>query len=798
MKRSQKSGIGSQKPACRRGRSEVRFFLSSVFCPLSSVFFAVCCLLLVGDSAFSSDPGESGLPIGSIETVGARSITSARILSEVHSRVGELFDAETAAADARRIAELPGVEYSYYNTAVVDEKIKLVFVVVERNIVRSIVFVGNKEIQSSKLKKKLDLKIGDYLDPVLAESGRKAIVEFYQKKGFAFAAVGLDVEQLKAGKLIYTIEEGPRVRIDKVSFTGNSAVKTRTLKRATKTAGKRFLVLPRFYVDEELATDITRLQNVYYERGFLDSGVTVKKEFSEDKSKIRLTFVIEEGSAYNVEKITITGNEYFDASRLRAELKLKQGQVYNERKVGAAAERLLKLYRENGFIDAKVEYSRGFISKSRVNIDFAITQGERFRIGRVDISGNEETQDRVIRRVLDEYDFQPGKWYNADIARGDGSGELERYIRRMTLMETATITPVGQLAGQRDAQVSVIEGQTGMVMLGAGVASDSGVIGQFVFEQRNFDIKDWPESFGEFIRGKAFKGAGQSLRIALEPGTELSRYSINFTEPYFRDRPISLNVVGESFEWERESYDEQRLRAFVGFEKRYKNRWRRGISFRVENVDVGSVDSDAPKEIRDVKGDNRIAGVKLSIARDLTDDRFNPTKGAYFNAAYEQVAGDHTFGVLSGTYRRYKTLYEDFAGRKTVLATKLHAATVVGDAPPFEKFYAGGSRSIRGFEYRGVSTRAGPGKDPIGSDWIFLASGELAVPLVSDTIAALFFVDSGMIDSGGYRASIGTGIQIMLPQWFGPVPMRFEIAVPMMKDGDDDTQVFSFSVGRLF
>ena len=231
---------------------------------------------MVGGSAFSSDPGESGLPIGSIEAVGALSITSARILSEVHSRVGELFDEETAAADARRIAELPGVEYSYYNTAVVDEKIKLVFVVVERNIVRSIVFVGNKEVKGSKLKKKLDLKIGDYLDPVLAESGRKAIVGFYQKKGFAFAAVGLDVEQLKAGKLIYTIEEGPRVRIDKVSFTGNSAVKTRTLKRATKTAGKRFLVLPRFYVDEELAMDITRLQNVYYERGFLDSGVTVK------------------------------------------------------------------------------------------------------------------------------------------------------------------------------------------------------------------------------------------------------------------------------------------------------------------------------------------------------------------------------------------------------------------------------------------------------------------------------------------------------------------------------------------
>ncbi len=774
-------------------KAGIRFFR-----PLFFGLFAVCCLLLAGDSAFSSDANEPGLPIGSIEVVGAISIANTLVLAEVHSRVGELFDVQTAAADAKRITELPGVEYSYYNTAVVDGKIKLTFVVVERNIVRSIGFVGNKKLQASKLEKKLDLKVGDYLDMLLAEAGRKAILELYQKKGFAFASVELDSEQLKVGKLIYTIEEGQQVRIDAVSFTGNKAVKTRILKRATKTAGARFLVLPRFYFEEELAEDTARLQKVYYERGFLDSGITVKKAFNEDKSKIRINFVFDEGAAYNIEKVTVAGNKYFDANQLLPELKLEPGRVYNERKVNAATEKLLKIYHENGFIDAKVEYGRRFISKNRVGVDFSVTEGERFRIGRIDISGNEETQDRVVRRVLDEYDFQPGQWYNADIARGDGSGELEKYVRRMTAAERATITPAGQVASQKDAQVSITEGQTGMVMLGAGVASDSGVIGQLVFEQKNFDIKDWPENFSEFIRGKAFKGAGQDLRIALEPGTELSTYSINFTEPYFRDKPITLNVTGESFTWKRESYDEQRLRGIVGFEKRYKNHWSTGISFRAENVDIKNIDGDAPKEIKDVKGNSRIAGVKLSIARDLTDDRFNPTKGTYFDTGYEQVFGDYTFGIVSGTYRHYNTVYEDLAGRKTVFAARLHAATVVGTAPPFEKFYAGGSQSIRGFKYRGVSTRGGPGKDPIGSDWIFLASGELAVPLVGNELAALFFVDSGTIDSGNYRASVGTGIQIMLPQWFGPVPMRFEIAVPLMKDADDKTQVFSFSVGRLF
>ena len=445
-----------------------------------------------------------------------------------------------------------------------------------------------------------------------------------------------------------------------------------------------------------------------------------------------------------------------------------------------------------------MELKRIFLPDARVAVEFSVIEGQRFRIGEVVITGNTTIKDNAIRRVLDEEEFEPGAWYDAHAARGTGDGELERIVKQTVVTESATITPIGDEPDTRDAVVNITEGQTGSIMLGAGVASDSGLIGSITLDQRNFDITDWPDSFGDFITGKAFRGAGQRMRIALNPGTIYSTYSINFTEPYLYDQPVALNVGASSFSRYRESYDEGRLTGSLGLEKRYRDDWRRGISFRGEEVRIKRLDADVPREIRDVEGGNMLYGTRFYVRRDRTDSRFMPTQGYNFDAGYEQVFGDFTFGVLSGTQRWYKTLYEDLAEHKTVLETKIHAGTVIGSAPMFEKFYAGGIGSIRGFRYRGVSPRKGPDDDPVGSDWLIMGSGEIAVPLGSETFAWLFFADAGFIDSGPMRSSIGTGIQILIPQFFGPVPMRFELASPLTKDDKDKTQAFSFSIGALF
>ena len=684
------------------------------------------------------------------------------------------------------------------------------------NVVKSIEFVGNQHYKAKVLGQRLDFKVDDRLDPVLAEAGRRIIEEIYRKVGFAFVKVTLDWEKLPAGQVLYTIDEGPRVRIASVKFSGNKAIKTDTLRQVTKIKQKNWFYWPFYYTQEAVAEDVVKLENFYYEKGFLNYKITAQTEFTDDKSGVYLTFVIEEGPAYRIEKILFAGNKYFDDDTLRVRLELTPGQVYIKRKAAADTQRLLKLYGEKGFVDADIQHKPRFcpeVGPDVVNIEFAIIEGNQFRIGQVEITGNEMVHDKAIRHVLDEYGFTPGLLYNADIAPKQGNGILEKYVQRATLAEEVMIRPITPASGtpdQKDAKVDIKEGTTGWINPGVGVSSDYGMIGQLIYEQRNFDITDWPESLGEFITMKAFRGAGQRMRIGFQPGTELSVYSISFSDPYWRDRPVSLDVAGSSFERYRESHREGRLRSYLGFEQRFQDRWRRSIGLRVENVDVKSLEFDAPREIRDVKGNNLLLGVKLGVGRSVIDDIYDPTAGHVFDADYEQVAGDHTFGVLGGSYVWYNTLYEDLLERKTVLAVRVRAGTtVIHDAPPFEKFYAGGTGTygVRGFEYRGISPRGlqtnvpaglAQRKDPIGSDWVFLAGTEVTVPLIGENFDALFFFDSGTVQTGRYRMSLGTGIQIRIPHWFGPVPMRFEVAAPLKRDDDDETQVFSFSIGRLF
>ncbi|MCL5279637.1 MAG: outer membrane protein assembly factor BamA [Planctomycetes bacterium] len=681
-------------------------------------------------------------------------------------------------------------------------------------IIKSIEFEGNRHFKAHVLRERLGFQLGDRLDPFLAEGGRVTIMEAYRKVGYPSVKVTLDRTRLAEGHLLYIIEEGPRVQVATIRFVGNTSFSARTLREVIKLKQRKWFFWPTYYTEDAVKEDTDRLRDFYYNQGFLDHKITAQTEFTGDGAKVHVIFVIEEGPVYHVSEIVFTGETRYTAEQLRAKVKVREGDVYKKPKVDRDAREVVQLYREQGYVDATVTQSGKFQPESGeflVKVTFDVHEGRQFRIGQVDITGNEITKDKAVRRILDEYGFTPGQLYNAKIAPKEGGGLLEKYIQRGVITDQAVVRPVTSAGGDpnsRDARVDIKEGMTGLIRPGVGFSSDSGVIGQLIYEQRNFDISDTPDDLSEvFFPWKAWRGGGQRFSVRLEPGTRYSAYSVNFVDPYWNDQPVTLDVLGRSWKWFRESYDENRLKGAFEFEQRLADYWRRSIGFRAENVRISDLDFDAPQEIRNVRGNSQLFGVKFGVGKTTVDDLYDPTTGWIANTSYEQVTGDFTYGLLEGSYIHYFPIFEDVLGRRTVLSARVRAATTVSEAPPFEKFYAGGTGhyGIRGFEYRGVSTRGfqtnvpNPRKkDPIGSDWIFLAGTELVVPLFGQNFNALFFLASGTVDTGSYRLSIGAGIEIKVPQLFGPMPMRFELGFPLLKSEGDETQVFSFSGGGFF
>ncbi len=339
--------------------------------PLSVICFAAF-VLVCAQPANATDANNSGKTIAAIHIEGNVSVKESEILAKVRSRQGDVFNADVAAEDTKRIAELKGVGYCYYNTKPADGNIELTFVVVEKNIIRSIDFVGNKAFGHKKLLDKLGFKVGDYLDPVLAQTYTTTIIEFYRKNGFPYVEVSLDTEKLSVGKVVYTVKEGPRVKIDAVKFSGNSALKTGELKKTIKTRARSWVFFSKYYREEELAEDVAKLQQAYQKRGFLNAKVEAKRQFNADKTKLRITFAVEEGVAYSVDTTIFAGNRHFDNQKLYEQLKLQNGQTYNEQKAETDTKHLVKLYKENGFINAEVERGIKFVSDKTISVEYTI------------------------------------------------------------------------------------------------------------------------------------------------------------------------------------------------------------------------------------------------------------------------------------------------------------------------------------------------------------------------------------------------------------------------------------------
>jgi outer membrane protein insertion porin family len=347
--------------------------------------------------------------------------------------------------------------------------------------------------------------------------------------------------------------------------------------------------------------------------------------------------------------------------------------------------------------------------------------------------------------------------------------------------------------------VIVQETRTGRFMLGLAVNSDAGITGQITIDERNFDILRPPTSWDDILNGTAWRGGGQGLRVELQPGDQVQRYLVNFTDPYFWG---NVSFSASAFYYDRNffDWDESRYGGRLGWGYRLTPDLSVGASIRAENVNVFDPRVLGVPELDEALGRSDLFSGRATVTHDTRDLPFMPTEGHLIELSYEQTFGSFDYPRGAAEYAQYFLVRQrpDGSGRHTLaFTTKLGFSGA--DTPIFEQYFAGGFSTLRGFAFRGASPSEGGIR--VGGEFQWLNSLEYFFPITADDmVRGVVFCDFGTVerdielDAENFRVAPGFGLRINVPA-LGPAPLAFDFAFPVASAAGDDEQTFSFFFG---
>jgi len=745
-----------------------------------------------------------GKVVREIVIVGLEQIDEAYVRNQIRSRENQPYLQAEVQRDVGRLLRTGRFLDVRAEPALVDEQVSLTLRLKEKPAVRAIEFIGAREFETKKLTEELVFAVGDPLDLFEVRQGREAIERKYKEEGYAYIEVSFDEDLLtREQRVVYTIVENQRVRVREIVFDGNTAYSDGELGAEIETKQYIWIFRKGDFDPDRAERDAAKIQKYYRDRGYLDAEASYVTEFKDvAREKLRMFFRINEGTRYVVRDVLLDGNTVFGTDELLAEMKTMQWSYLIDARLQSDVKRLATKYGKIGYIYSTIAPSWVFADEpGQIVLTLKIDEGQQYRVGWIEVNGNYRTQEKCVRRELDFYPEQ--------IVDSTKLEKAEKELKATGLFSEAIIEPVGSEPDVRDILVTVDENvNTNQFIFGIGASSDSGAVGNIVLENTNFDLMDWPRGWKEFVQGKSFRGAGQSMKLQFEPGTEYTRFRIDFREPYLMDKEIGFGTSLYLFERGRDGYDEERVGGNVSFGKAFEDGrlegWAGEVAFRMEVIDVGDVESFAAKDIRDDEGSNYLSSIKLSLLHDTTDDRTLPGEGHRFRMSWEQtgfMGGDFTYAKLTGSYSRHYTVNEDEEGRKSIVSLRARVGQMLGESPVFERFYAGGIGSFRGFDYRGISPRDGLRKNRIGGEFMLLTGAEYSFPLYGKLMRGVLFTDMGTVEEdfgiNSWRASVGAGVRLTLDV-FGGIPMEFDFAIPASSNSEDDERVFSFFIGLPF
>ncbi len=741
---------------------------------------------------------------------GAKTVDEDRLRNLMSTKSGTPYRAEGLDNDIKSLYESGLVDDVRFLAEPNGNNVKLIAEVTTRPGLGGVGFVGNTIFTDQKLAKESKMKAGGALSDEQILEARRNIEKYYQGYGYPDVTVTHRTQatgQAGLSDLIFVIDEGSKNEVRKIRFEGVHAFTDPELRKEMKVKEKgwfSWLTKSGRFDSNELDTDLNTILDYYRSKGYLRVSSPGFRRDPVGDGRVDLVLPISEGEKYTVAGVGFGKMTVFKPEELYPSLTLVGNAAYSSKKMRDDITTIRSFYGSRGYADVLVTPDIRDAGPNRVSITYQITEGSRFRVGRVNIAGNTKTQDKVIRR---EIPLKPGDQFN--------SVELDTTKARLENLQyfsdvQATGSPAG--SGYRDVDVLVEEKATGSVGVGVGFSSIDSIVGFVTLEQSNFDLfNPWN-----------FTGGGQRFSMSLRAGSERSEFTVSLVEPWFMDQQLALG--GELFykqsNYFSDYYEQTNAGAAVSLRKPLGKKSSIKGEYRLENVNIDSeVENDdytnkKGKDVGDkselsqenIGGDFLRSAIAANYLYDSRDSGIMARSGHKIDLGLTLagLGGDVNTVSFSAQGQKFWNLKWDSIF--SVSGEMAFVDSTNGDEIPiFERMFLGGGRTLRGFEFRDVGPRdTGYTNEVYGGNSLGYVSFEYTVPII-ETVRAAVFYDTGFVNADSWDVSpsdiysdVGVGIRLKLP--ISPLPLALDYAIPVSSPDSeaDKGGQFNFSLSSQF
>ncbi|HET9216251.1 MAG TPA: outer membrane protein assembly factor BamA, partial [Terriglobia bacterium] len=595
-------------------------------------------------------------------------------------------------------------------------------------------------------------------DQDLIREGRDRIVEYLQQEGYFEATVtGPDIipsTEDRPFRIHFFIKKGEQHRVKAVQFRGNVAFSNGQIQERIRVHPAAFLNRGLFS-DELVKQDVDTIRNMYRRAGYEAAFVEVHREDDATKHEIHVVFDITENDRYRIEKISFDGNMIVTESELRDAIRLKEGDLYSPDNAEEARRDLTRHFYENGFPEARVDLTPETDPETRnKRLIFKISEGRRYKVGRILIVGNTITNPKYIRRAstLKEYE----SWFNPEQIL-----QAQRQLYATGLFRHVDIVALDQDLGElRTILIQVEEAKPILLTPGIGVKEYTGP--RLTLDASHNNL--W--------------GVNRSLGVRIRLGLYEQQFQTTYREPRLLNRD-KLDGYGIFTIENRNQPTFRSSGVEFALQVRKELSDTRGVitTASYQTVNVREAEDTLGRDFPEVEGIIQIARIGVSYVTDNRDDVLDPQRGVFTTSTF-QVASKHLGSEVDFLSFFNQSTFQKKQGVGTLaLSSRLGWKVPYADTPDLpitERYFAGGSTTLRGF---GVD-EAGP---PFGGQLLTIGNVEYRVPLKSFTVGTLSgaaFYDTGNVferpqdfELSEFTHSAGLGLRFRTP--LGPV--RFDV-----------------------